>query len=256
MRSWMIPAFVAGVLATFPAAAAADVSLTIVDGYVTIDAKDATVRQILAEWARVGQMKVVNGERITGGPVTLLLTHVPEAQALEILLRAVSGYVAAPRPTPVANASTFDRLLVMPTSTPPRVTAPPAAAQQFQPPMPPVEMEMDEPASQPIQVPGPRGPVFPQNPAMPAVPIQRGPAFQPQAAPANGMPPQAAPPTGYPPQGGFPPAMTYPQVVPPAGNPGTIVAPGNMPVGVARPGMLVQPPAQPGQPDQPVETPR
>jgi hypothetical protein len=254
MRSWMIPALVAGVVTAFPVAASADLSLTIVDGYVTIDAKDATVRQILAEWARVGQMKVVNGERITGGPVTLLLTHVPEAQALEILLRSVSGYVAAPRPAPVANASTFDRLLVMPTSTPPRVTTPaPAAAQPFQPPVQPVEMEIEEPGGQPIQVPGPRGPIFPQNPGVPTAPNQRGPVFQPPQAPANGFPPQ----TGFPPpQPGMPPTMTYPQAVPPAGNPGTIVSPGAMPVGVARPGMLVQPPAQPGQVDPAVETPR
>ena len=242
----MIPALVAGVVAAAPVAASADVSLTIVDGYVTIDAKDATVRQILAEWARVGQMKVVNGERITGGPVTLLLTHVPEAQALDILLRSVSGYLAAPRPSPLSNASTFDRLLVMPTSTPPKVTTPPPAAPAaFPPPMPPVEMEMEEPTSQPIQVPGPRGPIFPQNPGIPTVPDQR--AFPPT---------QAGPPTGFPPQVGFPPTMTYPQVVPPTGNPSTIVAPGGMPVGVARPGMLVQPIVQPGQVDPSVETPR
>jgi len=244
----MISALVAGVLAS-AVPASADVSLTLVDGYVTIDAQNATVRQILAEWARVGQMKVVNGERITGGPVTLLLTHVPEAQALDILLRTVSGYVAAPRPLPVPNASTFDRLLVMPTSTPPRVTTPPpAATQPFQPPMPPVEMEMEEPATQPIQLPGPRGAIFPQNPGIPTAPNQRGPVFP---------SPQAAPPIAFPPQAGFPPQMTYPQeAVPPAGNPGTIVAPGAMPVGVARPGMLVQPTGQPGQVDPAAENPR
>ena len=49
-------------------------------------AKDATVRQILAEWARVGQTKIVNVERIPGGPLTLELNNVPEAQALDILL--------------------------------------------------------------------------------------------------------------------------------------------------------------------------
>ena len=75
----------------------ADVQLTIQDGRVSLVAKDATVRQILAEWARVGQTKIVNVERIPGGPVTLQLTDVPEQQALDMLLRSVSGYLAAPR---------------------------------------------------------------------------------------------------------------------------------------------------------------
>ena len=73
------------------------------NGRVTLVATDATVRQILAEWARVGQTKIVNVERIPGGPLTLELTDVPEAQALDILLRSVSGYIAAPRPIAVAE---------------------------------------------------------------------------------------------------------------------------------------------------------
>ena len=64
-------------------AASADVQLTMQDGRVSLVAKDATVRQILAEWARVGQTKIVNMERVPGGPMTLELTNVPEAQALE-----------------------------------------------------------------------------------------------------------------------------------------------------------------------------
>ena len=82
--------------------AAADVQLTIQDGRVSLIAKDATVRQILAEWARVGQTKIVNADRIAGGPLTLELTNVPEQQALDVLLRSVSGYSLAPR----ADAST------------------------------------------------------------------------------------------------------------------------------------------------------
>ena len=83
--------------------ASADVRLTMQNGHVTLVAKDATVRQILAEWARVGQTKIVNMERIPGGPITLELTNVPEAQALEILLRSLSGYITAPRPVDAAN---------------------------------------------------------------------------------------------------------------------------------------------------------
>src|SRR5262249_61677242 len=118
------------VLAVFAAVstAVADVRLTLNSGRVTVVAKDATVRQILAEWARVGQTKIVNAERIPGGPVTLELADVPEGEALQVLLRSVSGYVAAPRPETIANASQFDRIMVMPTSSPARPPAPGPAA--------------------------------------------------------------------------------------------------------------------------------
>ena len=97
--------------------------LTISDGRVTLNAAGATVREILIEWAKVGQTKIVNAERVTGGPITLQLTNVPEEQALDVILRSVSGYVAAPRPIVNPGASRFDRILIMPTSTPPHVVA-------------------------------------------------------------------------------------------------------------------------------------
>lgn len=93
----------------------ADVQLSIGNGRVSLVAKDATVRQILSEWARIGQTKIVNVERIPGGPVTLELKDMPEDQALDLLLRSISGYLAAPRLMMVANASRFDRIVVMPT---------------------------------------------------------------------------------------------------------------------------------------------
>src|SRR5712691_7650870 len=96
-------AVVAWVLAA--SAASADVHVTMQDGRVSIVAKDATVRQILTEWARVGQTKIVNVERVPGGPVTLELTNVTETQALEVLLRSLSGYITAPRAVGVANLS-------------------------------------------------------------------------------------------------------------------------------------------------------
>jgi len=107
--------------------ASAEVQLTMQNGRVSLVAKDATVRQILTEWARVGDTKIVNIERVPGGPVTLELTNVPEAQALDILLRSLSGYIAAPRPVDVANLSHFDRIIIMPTlaSARPATSSPP-----------------------------------------------------------------------------------------------------------------------------------
>ena len=87
------------VLGSSATASAQQVQLAIENGRVTLVAKDATIRQILTEWARVGQTKVVNVEKIPGGPVTLELTNVSEDEALDVLLRSVSGYMTAPRPT-------------------------------------------------------------------------------------------------------------------------------------------------------------
>src|SRR5437899_13101051 len=89
----------------------ADVQLQLHDGRVSIVAKDATVRHILTEWARVGQTKIVNVERVPGGPVTLELTNVTETQALEVLLRSLTGYITAPRTVGVANLSSFVRII-------------------------------------------------------------------------------------------------------------------------------------------------
>src|SRR5688572_27374340 len=96
---------------------AAGLTLTIRDGLVSLDAQDVTVRQILTEWARIGKTRIINVERITGGPVTLKFEDTPEKQALDIVLRAIPGYVALPRATPVADASLYDRILIMATTT-------------------------------------------------------------------------------------------------------------------------------------------
>jgi len=105
LTCWATPSFAAGL------------TLSVRDGVVTLDAQDVTVRQILTEWARVGKTRIVNVERITGGPITLKLDAVPEKQALDIILRTIPGYMAMPRTTQVADASVYDRILIMPTTT-------------------------------------------------------------------------------------------------------------------------------------------
>jgi hypothetical protein len=118
---------------------AGQVQLTIHGGLVTLDAKDATLREIFAEWARVGQARVVGGESVAGGPVTLLMTDVPERRALDTLLRSVAGFVAVPRPVQQPSLSTFDRIVVMPGLRPAAVptvgpaTSPNAAFQYMSP---------------------------------------------------------------------------------------------------------------------------
>src|SRR5262245_48048515 len=169
MRSSLIAAIAASAFIGAATTASADVQLTIQDGRVTLLAKDATVKQILTEWARVGQTRIVNVERIPGGPVTLELRDVPEQQALRVLLRSLGGYVTAPRTTAVANASMFDRILVMPVIAPPpapvSAAAPPPAPAPFafQPPQFQPSAQDDDrddippPGAQPVGV---RPPVF------------------------------------------------------------------------------------------------
>jgi hypothetical protein len=122
---------------TCAAQAQQSVRLEFNDGKVTLSARDAPLRAILVEWARLGGATVVNGDRVVGQPVTLELTAVPERQALDVLLRGVSGYMIAPRRAGSSGASMFDRILILPTSTPPSNPAP-AVATRPGPPRPPI----------------------------------------------------------------------------------------------------------------------
>lgn len=228
--------------------ALADVQITIQQGRVTVVAKDATVRQILAEWARVGQANIVNVDRIPGGPLTLELTDVPEQQALDILLRAVSGYVAAPRAVPVANASVFDRIVVMPTTAAPAAApspqAAPSAQSGTQPPRPLFDEDPDDDRAFPPAPGQGRPPIFSVPPpivngpggrlATPAMVGPSGQQFPPLVIGPNG---QQFPPPLPPVPGGPPPAATYP---------GAATTP--TPVGAAAPGMIVPAPAPQQQP--------
>ena len=105
------------VLASAWPADAQQVNLTISNGRVTLDATNVPVRQILSEWSRVGDTKVVGAEKITGAPLTLKFVDMPERQALDIILRNVAGFIAAPRRAAGSGASSCDRILVMATST-------------------------------------------------------------------------------------------------------------------------------------------
>ncbi len=60
----------AAAVLSWAAPARAEVQLRIENGLVSLKATNATVREILAEWARVGQTRIVNGERMPGGPIT------------------------------------------------------------------------------------------------------------------------------------------------------------------------------------------
>src|SRR5262249_36476399 len=94
------------------------------NGRVTLHAQNVPVRAILAEWSRLGGAKIVNGDGVAGAPVTLDLEGVPERQALDIVLRGVSGYVLAARQPGQPGASVYDRIMILPTSVAPRNPSP------------------------------------------------------------------------------------------------------------------------------------
>ena len=231
-------------LAVFVAAPARAQGLKLAfnQGRVSVDATSVPVRTILGEWAKLGGTKVVGAERITGAPVTLKLVDVPEAQALDIILRSVAGYMAAPRGA-VAGASIYDRILIMATSSTP---APAAAArpntangpnpnngtQRFIPPRPvrqePQQTDPDEDEEDPNP---PNPPVFtfpqPGSPGFPQPGAFNQPLMQPNGAPvlnpSTGQPiaitinpaPPAGPTTPFGTTGATVPGMIQP-VAPPA----------------------------------------
>jgi len=128
MRSGVILVSALLLVSAVPADAQQPVSVQFRAGRVTLVARNAPIRAILAEWARLGGATVVNGERVAGAPVTLELTDVPERQALDVILRGVAGYMLAPRRAGSVGASTFDRIMILPTSVAPRNPPPVAAA--------------------------------------------------------------------------------------------------------------------------------
>lgn len=228
------------VLLALPAAAQSAVKVSFQPGgRVTVEATAATVRSILNEWAKNGGTKVMGADKVSGAPVTLKLVNVPEAQALEIILRSVAGYMAAPAKI-ATGPSIYDRILIMATTSAP----PPAAnrptpnapgntafngTQRFIPPRVAEQKEADE-QDEPDENP-PSPPVF----TFPQPGLQNN-GFQPgfnQPGMVNTVPQSNQPIV-------INPAVQQPA---PAFQPG-------MPIGVSQPGMMVPAP-QPQQPAQP-----
>lgn len=159
-------------LAAASPAWAGEVKLQIRNGRVTLEAQNATAREILAEWSRVGGTRFVNAERVPGGPLTLVLTDVPESKALDTVLRSVSGYMAAPRPAAVPGASVYDRIVILATARQapsPGLAGPSPVdnSQRFRPGRPMRPDEQDEMMSPNPGFPGATPNMPPATPGMP-----------------------------------------------------------------------------------------
>jgi len=67
------------------------------NGHVTLEARGVSVRRIIDEWIRLGEVTIINAEALSTTPTTILLTDVPERTALETILRDAPGYILGPR---------------------------------------------------------------------------------------------------------------------------------------------------------------
>ena len=172
--------------------ASAEISLTISGGEVSLSARNATVSPILVEWARVGHTRIVNAERVPGPPLTLELSHMPEQQALEILLRNVGGYLLAMRAVANPAASRYDRILIVPVSSPASPVRPPVQTVNASPTFQPARPALPQPpnaVNDPQQAGPPRTPTFtpfPQAPQPQAGATETAPAPAPAASSAFG----------------------------------------------------------------------
>jgi hypothetical protein len=232
------------VCAAAPAAATAEVSVQFQGGYVTLRAREVTLRQILEEWSRVGNTRLVNLNVAPAEPLTLELTRVPEKQAIQVLLRSAAGYVAAPRQGN-GGPSRFAQIRLMPPSA-----APPAPLQRpgrrpvlRRPPMlqPQVPQMLIDDQGNPVPAPNPAMEDEQTDPAIAGPMDEDMPSSEepvsPQPLPFPGVqpyPPQqpTTPPAGDPPppdpgEAGDPPVDEQPEVVEPGPAPGqgAVVAP-------------------------------
>jgi hypothetical protein len=233
MRSQIVIACVVVLLGCAASSSAQAVSLQFDNGLVTLNAQNAPVRTILAEWSRLGGTRFLNADRVGGAPVTMELTSIPERQALEILLRSVAGYVVTQREG--AGVSRLGGVAILPTSAAVRAPAPVtfgASTVQQQRNQEDALNDADDRQGQ--RIPTPVSP-FSATPGVTSTP---------------GVIRVVAPPTANAPFGSVTPQET------PAGTPGapTVIRPPTTlqaPQGTSRPGEITpQPPPQPQQPQR------
>lgn len=215
MRKLFLCFVMTALLGAASAATAGELKLTMANGRVTLIAQDVPLRQILAEWARIGQTKIINGDKVVGPNLTLVLEDVAEGEVLEVLLRSTAGYMAAPRPADSPGVSFYDRIVILPTSRAPAVTAsaPPPPFRPVPQPQPmPVDDDDGDPRDQGVVPPASMMPPGMQNfvpqpgqtmpPGFPGVPGMQQPQQAtpgPQTAPRPGMlPPPVQQPTPNP----------------------------------------------------------
>jgi hypothetical protein len=188
MRILLIAAVLGlGLTPQSPAQAPPEKSLQITfepNGRVSLVADNVTLREILAAWTREGGCQFVNGERLTGGPITVRYEHQPETDVVASLLKQTAGYILGPRREGAVGASRFEAVYITPTSRPTAsgVYVPPQAASRpgiatagspddEVPPVSVVPGAPGEPQSQQQQQQRPQTPDYATRPGSVAVPV-------------------------------------------------------------------------------------
>ena len=209
MRVRIAIASVVVLLGCAVSASAQAVSLQFNNGRVTLNAQNAPVRTILTEWSRLGGTRIVNGDRVGGAPVTLELTDVPEREALNVLLRSVSGYVVTQREG-TTGASSLGGVVILATSSAPRLQAPVTFGAATVQPRSQFEEQEERagaaPVLPPVQTPATTQPTvvrfptnaFGQTEQAPAQPGPQRPATTLQTLPGTSRPGEITPPPATP----------------------------------------------------------
>jgi hypothetical protein len=116
-RTLIVCFAVIGGLGAARGATAQSLTLRIDNGLVTLEATNVTVDEILARWTSVTGLSVVSKSGAgSDAPVTLRLSGVSEREALQTILRDLSGYIMGERRDPQTGLVSVDRLLILPQS--------------------------------------------------------------------------------------------------------------------------------------------
>ena len=102
-----LTAVVVVLTATRPRGQQPDVRIAFDGGRVTLQAREALVGDVLAEWARVGGTVITGADRLPPVKVTVNLVAVDEKSAIEAVIGSTMGYGFTTRPeAPAGTART------------------------------------------------------------------------------------------------------------------------------------------------------
>jgi len=186
-----------------------------------MNAQNVTVREILTEWQRKTGCQFVNGEKMTGAPLSIQFpAGTLERDALAALLHTAAGYIMGPaHADPPAPGTTCVEAFILPTSHPTGTTTTYNSAPS--PIAAPLVMGSPDDEIPPVPLPGPV-----------PIPARGNPVGPYGNQPQNGNQPQPAnnTPTTQQPSGGFGPGPASAPGAgrlnspPPATTPGTTPA--------------------------------
>src|SRR5262245_5509445 len=79
---------------------------------VSVTVANAPLREVIAEWARAGQVKVTGGDLLPNRPVTVSADCIDERRVLDVILEGTDR-ILVPREIETAGVSRFAGLLML-----------------------------------------------------------------------------------------------------------------------------------------------